>query len=399
MRKKLPTGGISRDLALLPKVLNVLGYVKPRKNISGSDINRITHEIQKDFLQVAQLQVTLALNGKKKLKRVRNPVSGKIGVVSFSSFKERGSPTVSLVKHYLLTMMRTREGSSFTPRSSFRLSKDGNIIGYNGYNCLGRAIALGCFLRIHRIHVRLGIVEDHSVVIATIKGREYFCDPMNYHMKLLHGTFTHHEGYSWYQATPQDRILFKYMVVHEFDRGMLNAIFQTFQFLRTADGKQFSKSSPYSRDEEKLLLFLYPKLGFRKAICSIDWGRLRRFLFKDLNAYAQDYQIELLIENARMSFIRKRQQVPHYFGEANLYAMSHADKRVKSMTVFLNRIVPIMRPHAKEVISFFRKGTSLEHILTPSIVRYLKGLKQILELHDEAVMSYGIRKISKRLTI
>ncbi len=195
-----------------------------------------------------------------------------------------------LMIHYLQTLSPALTGEGFTPVISSH--PDDSI---NGLNCLGKAIILGTLIKELGYVVRLGIMPDHAAVIFTHNEQHYYCDIQNIELKLLHGTFTQHEEYEWYVSSEDDKMLFRLIAIHDFEKGIVNAIFENFAYLKALPSMEV-----LTEDQKSMAAINRKEFSFAEKINCVDWAAMQTAFFAGLNAYKHHYESDFVLECERI---------------------------------------------------------------------------------------------------
>ncbi|HSE56891.1 MAG TPA: hypothetical protein VLB02_02295 [Candidatus Paceibacterota bacterium] len=318
----------------LLKALNKLVFLTPRTETDIQTIQKLAIEIQKDFV-FSTYWLGLIDNYTEQFKK--------------PNFKSAIRRAMWAATHYV------RPGSGFTPKLS-TIEDDKSL----GYNCLGRAIMLGSNLRYckYKFKVFLGITPDHAMVLIELKNTLYLCDSLAMKLRKLHGTCNTHEGYRWYLGSPEDEFMNNYLVIHEFDRGIVNAIVESFIFL------QEPPQNP-SGAEQEFLVFKDPRFKLHMAINQLCWRDIQKKYFSDLNEYRNRYRKEYLLECV---FIEKQRHVQNLRAQFNQVTRSAYEKAFKS-------------PYDNEKHkSFIVESTFILQSIHEHVIRFLEGNVSALDL-------------------
>lgn len=283
-----------------------------------------------------------------------------------------------------------RSGDGFTPR----LSLWGNKL--IGANCLGRAIILGSLLKHphygdHRVH--LGITPDHALIVIEEKGELYMCCDNNpVKLKKLNGTITDHGGYRWYTRSDKDNFKFQHIVIQDFDRGILNAISESFLFLQNSKRE----------DVLGVLSFNECKYKVRTRIRTFNWKYFQKKYFSDLNGYRETYKKEHLLDCMYTEQWRWKQRLRRKSDEAIIRAyektlhMVYSPEKHKD---FITAYVPLLQTVEQKLFTFLKEDTIAVSLSLPKqLMKYLTVLKKAVQ-KDEDTKQFLIGRFETLLSV
>lgn len=333
----------------LLKAFNKLVFLTPRTETDIQTIQKLAFEIQKDFT-LSTYWLSL--------------------IDDYAEQFEKPNSKSVIRKAMWVATHCVRPGSGFTPKLS-TIEDDKSL----GYNCLGRAIILGSHLRYckYKFKVFLGITPDHAMVLIELKNTLYLCDSLAVKLKKLHGTCNIHEGYRWYLGSPQDDFMNNYLVIHEFDTGIINAIVESFIFL------QEPPQNP-SGAEQEFLVFKDPRFKLHMAINQLCWKEIQKKYFSDLNEYRNTYRKEYLLECV---FIEKQRHVQNLRAQFNQVTRSAYEKAFRS------------RYDNEKHKSFIAESTFMLQPIRDNVIHFLEG--KMLTLHLPVQLGIYLQTIRERI--
>lgn len=292
----------------------------------------------------------------------------------------------------LFNEIKTFHGKGFIPK--FAKITDELVFGYN---CLGKAIAFGAFMRREKIHTRIAVVSDHAMCIITLEGVHYLCDPNGWKFTQLHGTFIHKSGYTWYVADKKDRIDYFYLVIHEYENGVLDAICRSFQFLEQHQNLSLGEiQERYVTKEFGVLALLEPRFNTREIIAKLDWKAIRDYFWSDLNRYEKDFEDEWLMQALYIKRLRFVRQTEQQFDTIVFTAVKRLGF-IGNVKDFHTPFIPRLRKLRTQVVPFLETGEGLYNTWPIDIQVYLTVVQKGLATSDPAVRAYGLRTIKEKL--
>jgi hypothetical protein len=280
-------------------------------------------------------------------------------------------------------------GKGFTPLTA--LHSNNRI---RGINCLGKAIVLGVLIKKHGFQVKLATCSDHAAVIVCTENGTYLADPNSAELVLLHEGFYIHDNYEWYVASDADCIEYKHIVVHDFDRGILNAIIEHFVFLCTSTKASLAEAGiPVL--EQSMFEIANPKYLLINTIQSFNWQRIQKQYFFGLNNYQKDYEIEFLLEYQRVRKLRTLKAMQqHEFDVVVKNAFEKTLNQKFKIAVFRGfqlTYKEYLYDSYKKIAAMLRcdkKGLQV-HVLVPKIVgEYLQFLLEEIKKNKPAKMYF-----------
>lgn len=379
MKTKLAKKRFDEDLTRIRKVLNDVVFIEPP--LRGKNFDEIAWGLIRDFIRSIQMS------------EMFGPCSTKKGEILIADIKSHET-YLEIVQTYLeLFRELCPTGSGFTPR----LAVDSHA-SISGYNCLGKALAFGSYLTIHKILPKLVLSVEHAMCLVQ-DGRDcYLCDPGAGKMWKMHGTFFKNVGYGWYVASEEDEFHFHYLVIQPFTYGGLNAIFQTLHFLKEIGwrGGAISRKS-FADYELNLFNIMDSQMGYREKICSIDWENFRGGLFKGMDDYKKKYAREWLLEG---EYLRQRVaplERRHQFDEAvfNAVRATHFKGKISD---FHAEIIPLIKPLASHILDFLENRADLEIGIPHKCRIYFSTLKDLIS-KDPSLREYSISMIREKLLL
>lgn len=377
MKNKLIKNRFEQDLLRIRKVLNALIFIEPIKK--GTSFEEMCTALSINFIQSVQLSGMLGTPR----------TDGGMYVADVGE-----NPTsVDIAEAYLEIFDTVAEtGCGFTPKLAIH---DNDTI--RGYNCLGKALAFGSYLMIHKIRPYLVKTVDHAMCAFKDGDMWYLCDPSAGKIYLMCGTFFRHPNYLWYVSNDSDDFHFNYLVIQDFEEGGLNAIFQSLEFLSNAGWGQGAIAKDVLVDcEIALFEIMQPKLGYHKMIGSIDWYNLRTYLFEGFDDYSKDYAREWLIEAERIRLRRIALEVKHEFEDAVFNAVRTTRCNGKIQEIHQS-IISELKTVAHEVINYLTmEFDELGVKVSSASAIYLATLKRLIA-QNNILKEYAIDKISAKL--
>jgi hypothetical protein len=376
MKNKISKIRFEKDLELIRKVLNAVVFIEPiqkRKNFQ-----EVCTALIFDFINAVQHS---EMFGPKR-------TTEELYVADVGE-----NPTMVHIAEVYLELFSTlaKTGCGFSPKLAIDKRKT-----IEGYNCLGKALAFGSYLMIHKLNPYLVRTIDHAMCMFKEDDISYLCDPSSGKIHMMHGTVTHHDNYSWYVSNSADDFHFNFLVIQDFEVGGLNAIFQSLEFLSKIGWKQGAVVKSSLVDcEVSLFNIMDPKLGYREKICSIDWKNLRRHLFGDIDDYTKKYAREWLLEAERIGKRRIALDISHQFNEV-VFSSVCATRYQGNITDFHNRIIHELRPVAENVITYLTmEFDKLPVRVSSESFEYLSMLKKLIS-QDPMLKEYTIAKIQSK---
>lgn len=280
-------------------------------------------------------------------------------------------------------------GAGFTPHISVLPIRE-----FQGFNCLGRAAAFGALLRKQGFSVRFVRSADHAFVLVELAdGEFYLCDPMNNRMLQLQGTFIEHDGYAIYLVPFNEYLLEKFLVVHEFSTGIVNAICDNFSYI-----KQLRTPKNYDR-VNYLAVLKYCGLGFGELIQSVDWTGIQTKYFSDLNAYIEGYKIDWLTECFNIEEMRNRADLGRRFDALveEVYTATTGEVfNGQSSKAFHRDLLPHMREYRDAVLLKLETGKGLSDEAPQELRTYLHEMRRRIYRHKELTV-FILARFRKRL--
>lgn len=368
----------------LLSVLNTFVFLSKRSKDCLKSIEKLSSEIQYDFLLAVQKLITES-------KEWRNK---KIPFTYLSRADFESDITFILAYHKLLNPTNFRAPAGFTPKLSFLPQTDFTGKKIMGLNCLGRAITLGIFLKYHGYKIMFGTRPSHAVVIVEIEDQMYYCDPQDDRLFKLHGQIKKHEGYQWYETDSKDDLFSNFFVFHEFSIGIVNAILGNLGFLQTSQ-----EYDPY--DENDCLLHAVRNVFDTSTLDSLHLNKIQEYYCTNLDKYKQRYKIPYLLECERVKKrIHQRElqkRFDHIAFEAYEKATGQQWERGK-LKEFLDIHMPIMQQYGEEIIRSFERGCEFVRELPDDIIRYLSHIKTQMA-KDSRLQLHVLSKMKSKLLL
>lgn len=370
--------------------MNKLVFVKKRNENEVFDIESLINEILGDFFLTAEYIRSMsysldspyfAFKLEYMNKRIQNfKKKSYIGAAMWVSAKD------------------IPYGSGFTPLLATR-ERHRNT---TGFNCLGKAIILGMYLQYWEkqnyqvfLGINFGAFSDHGLVIIKIKNNYLLCDTENMKLKKLHGEIREEQGYIWYEKTQKDDFNFNYLVIQDFNLGMINAIIGHFIFLQ----KKSLNDVP-DKDRE-YMVFQNKKFKLCTIIKRTPWQKIQKEYFKNLNQYREKYREKYLTECLLNDLQRQTNELKRRYDEIILdsfekvFKSSYTPKKHKD---FIESFIPILQTQSNEVIAFLEGRSDSGLNLTGKIHLYLKTLREGIS-NDKVIKSFAIRRFKQRLNL
>lgn len=358
----------------LLKAFNKLVFIKPRTEEEVFDIKSLSEEIQKDFILTTHWFALID-------EFVEECVEGLLK----PKFKS------SILSCMWIAQEVGRPGRGFTPRLS--TIEDEETLGYN---CLAKAAVLGTCLKEskYKFKVLLGITPDHAMVLIKLRGSLYLCDTAAMKLRKLNGTFVNHNGYTWYTRAKEDWFMANHIVIQKFDEGIVNAIVESFIFLKENKINQFSGSDLES------LAFKHPRFKLNTIVNQVDWRSIQRQYFSDLNEYKDRYRKEYLIEGVFVEGKRYWQRIRRQFDIIVMNAYEKAVRRIYSPEankLFIDEHTPLLQKLGERTLSFL-EGKEYQLELPKPLETYLKVIRDESSKVPE-VQDFVLQRFKHRLSM
>jgi len=392
---------MNRDTEKLVKLANELIFIKPRV-FSNPTIAEIIGEIEKDFLKATAKMFQIPYLEQKKVLKNHRVRSVKKLEKDLSARLKVNDQKIAI--DILMAQLRVQDltyNLGFTPKFACR---KGNV----GFNCLGGAIAFGVLLKHQGIKIELGIIQfNHGVIIAHTDSGMYICDPTWKKVAKLHGKIKRMDGYGWYLPTKKDKE--KFLVVHEFESGLMNYILNNFEFMRNS--LIFHKKKRNDEIPFHLNHYLPLALKYKEQVQSSNWEELRFSFFSKINSYEKDFAEEVTIERLRVEMKWDNHSLWQELRNILFLAYQKVtgiteDKATHQGTnEFFQKIWETAHPYHELIYSFLNeKGGNLVKDLPKEVLDYFKALKKILfkqhrDLHELTVLGISEKLKSTNLKL
>lgn len=376
MKNKLIKNRFEQDLLRIREVLNTAIFIEPIPK--GTNFEEVCNALSINFIESVQ---RLELFGPKRSD----------GGIYVADVGDNPTP-VHIAEIYLKLFSNSKTGCGFTPKLAIDPS---NRI--QGYNCLGKALAFGSYLMIHKIRPYLVKTIDHAMCAFKSDDIWYLCDPSSGKIFIMCGTFFKHNDYLWYVSNDSDDFHFNYLVIQDFEEGGLNAVFQSLEFLSSVGWEQGAVAKNTLVDCEIALFgIMDPRLPYHKMIRSIDWYNLRTYLFEGIDSHLKDHAREWLLEAERIRIQRIASEVNGAFEDAVFYAVCAAGCDGK-ISEFHRAIIIELKTVAQEVVTYLTMEFEGLGVQVSNASRiYLSVLKKLIAKNN-ILKEYAIAKISTKL--
>lgn len=351
------------------KAFNALVFIAPRKSEEIKTIVDLSLEVQKDFLKALE----------QKISQEKDPIEISLPCDEKELMleKEENFPHESLViaaLNFLLVHTYRSAGKGFTPLFCF----DSNGPG-PGFNCLARAILLGSMIRGYGYPIKLALMVDHASIILEAPSGNYYCEIRGAQVKLMQGSLEAHESYQWYRSVPEDKTLFQHMVVHDFDKGTISAIFESLELFKLAPD---------------------PSFCFDERINQIEWLQRQEDFFPRMNDYKADHSAEFVIEIERIKEVRFLRDLHAAFDEVVVRAFESATLQKIGdgrMNAFHSRHLDAMRDSGDEILRILNYGGTFAASTLPlELQSYFMAIREGIN-DNESLKDYAIAMITKKL--
>jgi len=382
MKTKLSKNRFDEDLNKIRKVMNSLIFLKPI--VPHTNFEEIVNLLIFDYIAlVQQMGLFKAIKG--------FDDSNPSGIAVFETAPREKH--VDIAKKYTAFFSEVcSSGVGFAPKIILEGPES-----VKGFNCLGRALSLGAYLTLHKVFTYFVQSVDHAMCMVEEREHKYLCDPGSGKVFKMHGKFVAHDGYSWYVASPKDKFHFRYLVIQSLGSGGLNAIFQSFEFLKNIGWRKKIIKNPLFEDCEKdLLNIMDPKFGYRNQINSIDWKNFRATLFGYLDDHRTRYEREWLLEEERIRIRREHfNGVRERFDRAAFNACC-ATGFIGKVSDFHQKMFLVISPVADEVMRFLESSEELQVAISDQYRTYFSILKEIVS-QDKELKQYALEKFRAKL--
>ena len=355
-------------------VFNKLVFLSPRLLSQIRTVQQLSGELQKDFL-VACMQ---HIDGFP-LMRSSHESDEEFIIAIYKQFEQ-------------LPML----ASGFTPYFAKNTHNDYSF----GFNCLGRAIAIGSFLKSAGYKVKFGLFPGHAIVILQFGTEHYYCDvARNYKigrvMVKMHGSILQHKDYGWYTKNKDDLFFSNCLIIQDFDRGIINGLFTNFSFLAS---KHTSSALPKS--DAGLYSLTKTDYGYMDLIQSINWKTEQKKLFGPMNMYVHEYKEKYLLERQRLEEQRYLRDLHLEFDKVIVNAFESAVTKktyFEQIKDFHSEYNEVLQDNKDEILRVLAKGVDFSEDIPLVIQNYFYAIRDGIS-HNEELKEYALFLIEKRCT-
>ncbi len=366
-------------------VLNSFVFLTKRSGDCLKTVDTLSTEVQNDFRQAVQKLITESNGWDNK----NSPF------LSLKREDYKNDESLIVAYHRLLHPQNFHSPAGFTPKLCLYPQIDFMGKKIRGLNCLGRAIALGIFLKRHGYKIMLAIRPSHAVIIVCLSDVMYYCDPQEDHLFRLHGKFRNHGEFYWYETHLKDNLFSKFFVFHEFSSGIINAIFGNLGFLQNSDNYELV-------DENDHLVNTIRNFVDTTVLDSIDWNRMQEHFCPNMNLYIRKYKVIYLLECERTKLRIYQRDLDKKFDQIafDAYEIATGEKMMKEkLKKFLEINMPIMQEYGETIIHSFDFCQDFCSDLPDQILQYLMHIRAKIaddvELRDHVVTKMKHRLLSQ----
>lgn len=359
------------DNSLL-RACNELVFITPRNSDQIPDLTSLSNEIQKDFLLAANELLQTITEEDRSHRKVNNSIF-ECPILSY----------IWIINGF------TKRGRGFTPKLSVVTDNDAR-----GLNCLGRTIALGSYLRKMKCDLYLGTMPDHAAIILELNEVLYFCDIANIELKRLHGSITTHDGYRWYKKDARDTFFFNYIIIHDFNSGIINAIMESFVFLQNPPNRDTTEG------EQESLVFNHPKFQLSNSLNCIDWKKVQKNYFGSMNQYRIQYRKEYLLECEHVENQRYLHSLRVKF-DAMVRSIYESTLELpyeqEGHKAFIGVNMHLLQEYYGEIDNFLRGVVpSIDERIPSKLQKYFSDMRTHIEV-DSELKSYTLFRLNNRI--
>ncbi len=256
-------------------------------------------------------------------------------------------------------------------------------------NCFGTTLGLGSYFGVRGLKFDLAITADHPYVVVYL-GKETYLASLGLPIKM-HNKIIECDGYKTYRPHPKDNLPHSFMVIHDFDRGILYETLENMEMLRLISKGVDVTRLPRTFEEGFEVADMH-----REILQRTNWKILATKLFPEITRSLLENKEDWQHELDHIIPLRKELHAQNVYFKASIEAQKSTFYKNFEFRQGQLALMKEFKMHGKEIIDFLRRDIPFIDIFISDNVRlYFKVIKEHFEKETSEIKEIYIGMLEK----